>query len=232
MTGIFDSGVGGLTALYELRRLCPKEDIIYLADRENAPYGNKSHEKIKEITKANIEKLTLAGAERVLIACCTASTVYEDLPPCMRQVSVPIIDPAAKKAAHISDSGKIGVISTDATRRSGAFVSAIKKYSEKALVVSFGSPALVSLVEGGCRDENIKAEEKIIVERELSPFLSSGIDVLILGCTHFTHIARTAEEILGIRTVSASVEGAAVMAKSIAAVGDGRTIFYKEKKGF
>ena len=225
MTGIFDSGVGGLCSLYELRRLCPREDIIYLADEKNAPYGTKSAEDIRRFSEENIERLLSAGADRVLIACCTASAIWHTLPRELMEASVPIIEPAASLAAKLSSS--IGVISTEATHKSGAFVGAIGRYSRVARVISAPTQALVSLVEGGCRDGEVTADDRQVIKRELTPVLDGGVDLLILGCTHFTHIRKTVEEISGIKTVSPALLGAAVVAKMAANDGEGRTVFYK-----
>ena len=104
MIGIFDSGVGGLTALAELRRLLPNADMIYLADRENAPYGNKSEEQILAAAEGCIKRLTEAGADKILIACCTASTLHHRLSESARRISTPIILPAARAAIRRSKS--------------------------------------------------------------------------------------------------------------------------------
>ena len=95
MTGIFDSGVGGLVSLKKLRELCPFEDIIYLEDRKNAPYGIKGNEEIKNIVKSNIDRLTALGADRVLIACCTASCLLPTLGKDYESRAREIVKPAA-----------------------------------------------------------------------------------------------------------------------------------------
>ena len=95
MIGIFDSGVGGFSAYRTVRRMLPRENILYLADRKNAPYGTKSKDEILSFTKNNIKRLSAMGAERILIACCTASSVYDLLSEEEKEISLPIIRPAA-----------------------------------------------------------------------------------------------------------------------------------------
>lgn len=213
MIGVFDSGAGGLFALAELRRLSPMADIVYFADRKNAPYGTKSQDELVELVKADIEKLVPAGCEKVLIACCTASTVYELLPEKYRAVSVPIIEPAAKEAVLKSKSKRIGVLSTEATEKSGAFVREIKKYEPSALVVSAHAPELVSLAESGECDGNLSREGALAVEKSVSRFVSSGVDTLILGCTHFAYFEKKIKDILHAEVVNSARVGALAMRK-------------------
>jgi glutamate racemase len=224
MTGIFDSGRGGLTALYELRRLCPDENIIFFADKENAPYGPRSKGELEKIVRANVKRLLDLGADRVLMACCTASTVYDSLPDELRRRSIEIITPAAKIAAERS-LGTVGVISTEATYKSLSFPRAISKIRGDISVISAYSPELVELVEGGCRDGGISEREEKIIKNSLLPFAGSGADVLILGCTHFTHLKRKIEEITGIPTVSPSLIGARLAAEEISGREKGEVTF-------
>jgi len=226
MIGIFDSGVGGLTALNRLRELAPMADICFLADRENAPYGTKDEKALLRLVRRDIERLREAGvSDGILIACCTASTVYDLLPREEREICVPIIKPTAKRAVKLSECGRIGVISTYATYKSAAFVNAISEYDSDAFVISAPSKRLVALAEEGACDGEITPTQEKIIKEELLPFLNTDIDILILGCTHFTHIAGCIEKILGVKTLSASLVGAEVMADRICAIGKGKTVF-------
>lgn len=226
MIGVFDSGVGGLTALKRLREIAPMADICFLADRENAPYGTKDEKALLRLVRRDIERLCEAGAsDGILIACCTASTVYDLLPSEEREICIPIIKPTAKMAVKLSERGRIGVISTYATYKSEAFVKAISEYDRDALVISAPSTRLVALAEEGARDGEITPTQEKIIKEELLPFLNTDIDILILGCTHFTHVSRCIEKILGIKTLSASLVGAEVMAERIPKGGMGRTVF-------
>lgn len=211
MIGIFDSGVGGFCALREIRRLLPREDIVYLADRKNAPYGTKSEDEIICLTKADIKRLCAYGVKKILIACCTASSVYASLDRWEREISLPIIKPAAQKAA----SGKrIAVIATERTVKSAVFSKEISKISS-AQVVELPAQRLVALVEGGCRDGRINEE----CERELCRIADFTKEIeadrLILGCTHFSHLEKELQERCGIKTVSPAREGAIALANMI-----------------
>ena len=225
MIGVFDSGVGGLTALYELRRLLPRTDIIYLADRENAPYGTKSEDEILALAKNCIKRLTDAGAGKILIACCTASTLHSRLSDAARSITTPIIVPAARAAVKVSR-GKIAVIATEATVTSHAFRRAISNESN-CEVVEFPAQQLVAMVESGATDRKpLTIEQEVTLTRVLEPVRASRADTLILGCTHFPHLrGHIAAMLPKINLISPSREGALEIAKSTDDCGGGRTIF-------
>ena len=226
MIGVFDSGAGGLTAIAELRRLMPSVDICFLADRKNAPYGTKSKDELIRLVCADISKLRRAGAEKILMACCTASTVYDELPCKMRAIAHPIICPTAKEAARITNNGKIGVIATEATVSSSAFGKALIKYPSVKEVHELPTQRLVSWVEGGTVDGRVTSRERDELYRLIRPMREYGIDTLILGCTHFPHLEREICGCLpGVRLVSASREGARELVKSSKNTGKGKTIF-------
>ncbi|MBR2651127.1 MAG: aspartate/glutamate racemase family protein [Clostridia bacterium] len=206
--GIFDSGVGGLASLEYFRTMMPTVDTVFYADSENAPYGTKSEEELISLVTADIGLLLSLGAERVLMACCTASSVYDRLDEKYRAVAVPIILPTAIGACELSQTGRIGVLSTEATRRSGAFVRAIKRIRPDAEVISASAGELVALAEAGACDGNLGARGYRILRDALSPFVGSNIDTLILGCTHFGRFGESVERILGVRTVDSAREGA------------------------
>lgn len=225
MIGIFDSGVGGLTALAELRRLLPHADMIYLADRENAPYGKKSEEQILAAAEGCIRRLVDAGADRILIACCTASTLHHRLSEEAQRISTPIILPTAR-AAMKKSRGRIAVIATEATVRSHAFARALLGEGE-CRVSEFPAQELVAMVEGGASDElPLTEEQEKLLSRILSPVVVSRADTLILGCTHFPHIAGHIGRMLPrVNLISPSLEGALELAKSTEDRGGGRTVF-------
>ncbi|MBR4835935.1 MAG: aspartate/glutamate racemase family protein [Clostridia bacterium] len=175
MIGVLDSGRGGLVAYKELRRLMPRADITYLADRKNAPYGNKSPGEILHLTERGIRRLWDMGCEIILIACCTASSLHEMLPEELKKVSIPIITPTARLC---EGSRSVLVIATEHTARSRAFSREIKRFSD-ASVREIPMQPLVDLIEWG-RDTR-SAVERIIK-------MCEGYDTLILGCTHFSHL--------------------------------------------
>jgi len=223
--GIFDSGVGGLTAIKELRKIARDADICFFADRKNAPYGTKTLEEITEASKRSIENLILLGAEKILIACCTASAAYYHLPERERELCIPIIDLAARRAANISKNGRIGVIATERTIKERAFSRAITAISKNAIVFEKEAQIFVSLIENGARDNNLSENEKIKIEKVLAPLRKKNIDTLILGCTHFPHIEQEIQRILGVKTVNPAFEGALEIAKIANISGNGRTIY-------
>ena len=226
MIGVFDSGVGGLTALAELRRLLPSVDITYLADRENAPYGTKSEEKILVCAENCIKRLKEEGAEKILIACCTASTLFTRMSDDAKKIAFPIISPAAKAAAEVSASGRIAVIATKATVRSRAFTREIQSYREARLIEIEAQP-LVAMVEGGVRDERaLCSEDEAILESLLSPVRAFLADTLVLGCTHFSHLSEhISSRLEGVNIINPSIEGAAEMARTVENRGSGKTVF-------
>ena len=213
MIGIFDSGVGGFCAYREVRRILPRENILYLADTKNAPYGTKSEDEIIALTRADIKRLKNAGARKILIACCTASTIYEKLDDEERQISLPIIKPAAEKAAKVGK--RIAVIATEHTARSSAFGRLIGRFGGES-VFEFAEQRLVSLVEGGCRDGRINEECKIELDRIKKKLLGLEADTLILGCTHFSHLEGEFQRRMPkINIISPAREGAFALIKEI-----------------
>ena len=226
MIGVFDSGAGGLTAIAELRRLAPSLDICFLRDEKNSPYGTKSQSELVKLVRKDIKRLSLAGADRILMACCTASTVHSLLPRSMRSISEPIIMPTAKEAASVTHSGRIGVIATEATVRSEVFTKALRKYPAVSEVFELPAQRLVSMVDGGAKDGNITQSERDEIFTLISPLRNKNIDTLILGCTHFPHLYLTVSGMLpGVKLVSSSKEGAKEIIKSISLHGTGKTLY-------
>ncbi len=226
MTGIFDSGVGGLSALEKLRELMPREDIVYLADRENAPYGTKNEAELIGLVTNDIKRLRLAGADRILAACCTASTVYPKLTRDMQIGVIPIIEPTARAALAASDSEKIAVMATERTVASHAFRDTLIRLScGKARVTELAAQPLVALVEGGARDGLLSDSARREIEELLSPLYRSGCDVLILGCTHFSHLSGEISKLFkDMKIIDSAHEGALSLSNKNRR-GGGRTLY-------
>ena len=225
MIGVLDSGDGGLCTVEKIRELAPNADICFLADRENAPYGTKSRAEILSLTKRGIRRLREAGAEKVLIACCTASSVFPLLSNEERLIAVPIIDPTAKRAAQITKTKRIGVIATSATALSGAFERSVKSILPDASVFTEPTQELVFLVESGARDERISQRDVEYVRGVLSKIISKRPDVLILGCTHFPRLEGTIRKIVCCETVSSALSGAEEIINITNTNGTGTNIF-------
>ena len=189
MIGVFDSGEGGLAAVDEIKRLCPECDIVFHKDKENAPYGTKTISEIVKLVKQDIKILTETGADKILIACCTASTVYPLLSKREKEICLPIITPVAKLSVKATKTKRIGIISTNATARSGAFERAIEDIDPTVKTKSIPRSELVALVEGGARDGKCTAHDVMKIKRLTEELTGFNPDTLILGCTHFSRIS-------------------------------------------
>lgn len=216
MVGIFDSGVGGYNSLCELRRICDRTDVIYLADYENAPYGTKTKKELIPIISDNVKRLISLGCERVLAACCTASAMLGYLPCELRSRTFGVIEPTLDE---IRASGvlRVALIATDRTVEEGAF-SAVSGDCE---VVGIKAQRLVGIVERG-EWSSPYIDELIKKIKEISP------DALVLGCTHFSHLEkRFSSELSGVRIFSPARIGARAFANGINNFGEGRTQYIR-----
>ncbi len=193
--GVFDSGVGGLTVLSELMRQLPHEDAIYLADTARVPYGGRSPEEILKINEAIVPFLIDQGAKLIVIACGTSSAIaYPVLKDRYKVRMIGMIEPGARAALAASRTGRIGVIATVGTINSQAYQEAIRSQKKEAAVFAEPCPLFVPLIEGGFVDA---AETRRVAREYLKPLLMEKIDTLVLGCTHYPHLARTLHELAG-----------------------------------
>ncbi|NOX80182.1 MAG: glutamate racemase [Deltaproteobacteria bacterium] len=183
MIGIFDSGVGGMTVARAIEQLCPGYPLIYFGDIARTPYGSKSPETIIGYSRNNTDFLLDRGAGLIVVACnSAASTASAAL---RLHYDVPVLDvigPATRKAATISKNGRIGVIGTRATVKSGIYEQRIQTLLPGARIFSRPCPLLVPLVEEGWLS---RRETKMILRRYLHPLRREKIDTLVLGCTHY-----------------------------------------------
>ena len=211
--GLFDSGAGGLEALRYLGELSPGVDAVFYRDDENAPYGTKTEAELVRLVSADIDRLSALGAEKILMACCTASAVYGRLDAERQKIAIPIIDPTAAEALNVAKDKPIGVISTEATARMRAFESAIHRSSPKTEVFTLPCQRLVTLAEAGVSDGNITPTAKAEIDRIREYFKDRGIGALILGCTHFSYFERTLEGAVGTRVINSAKIGARELAR-------------------
>jgi glutamate racemase len=216
--GVFDSGIGGLTVLNELAAALKAEDFIYLGDTARLPYGTKSNEVIIRYSRENSGFLLAKGIKMLVVACNTASAVA--LAEISRDTIVPVIgviEPGAKAAVKASRSGKIGVIGTEATIASGSYTRAIQALRPGAEIYTRACPLLVPLVEEGWTDNEI-AERT--VAHYLDSLKASGIDTLLLGCTHYPLLRGLFERILGpkVKIVDSATATAAAVRERLAAL--------------
>jgi glutamate racemase len=217
--GVFDSGIGGLTVLKALVDLMPDEDFIYLGDTARLPYGTKSAEVIVRYSKENTEFLLAKWIKMLVVACNTSSAVALD--EIARDTIVPVvgvIEPGAHAAVKASRNGRIGVIGTEATIASGAYTRAIQQLRPRAEIYTRACPLLVPLVEEGWTDNEIAGRT---VAYYLESLKASGIDTLLLGCTHYPLLHGLFERVLGngVRIVDSATATAAAVRERLSALG-------------
>lgn len=183
--GVFDSGLGGLTAVRELQRLLPGEDIIYFGDTGRVPYGGRSRETIIKYARQDVAFLRTFDLKAIVIACGTVSTTALDVLTAENEIPVwGVVEPAAQAAAAATRNGRVGLIGTQATIRSGAYERCIAREKPEARVFSLACPLFVPLVENGrFRTGDIVAET--VAGEYLEPLKRDGVDTLVLGCTHY-----------------------------------------------
>jgi len=195
MIGLFDSGVGGLTVVRELIKKYPGVDFVYLGDTARYPYGNKSKETIEKYAVEDARYLINRGAELVIVACNTASSLAMDK-LCVVFPGTPflgVINPAVELAAKQSKRS-VGVIGTRATVGSGLYDTILKDANPKLKVLQKACPLFVPLVEEGFFDDQIT---KIMVRRYLMPLRQENVDSLILGCTHYPFLQPLIQRFMG-----------------------------------
>ena len=181
--GVFDSGVGGVTVLHELRRQLPQESLLYLADLEKFPYGPRPLAEVRERALAIIDMLASIDTKLVVIACNTATAA--SLNAARERFDIPIVGviaPGAHAAAAATKNGRVAVLSTQGTLDSGEYVHAIKEANPGVHVLGIAAPGLVDIVEDGEADSR-RAE--LALQPLLHQIIAWGADTLVLGCTHY-----------------------------------------------
>ena len=193
--GVFDSGVGGLTVAREIMRQIPNERIVYFGDTARVPYGSKSKETVTKYSRQIVRFLETQNVKAIVIACNTASAYA--LEQIEKEIKIPIIGvvkPGAVTAARATQNGKVGVIATEGTIQSEIYTQYIKELKQDASVIGKACPLFVPLVEEGLLEDPVTDE---IAQRYLSVLIDSGIDTLILGCTHYPLIRSTVGRVMG-----------------------------------
>ncbi|MDI6800757.1 MAG: glutamate racemase [Thermodesulfovibrionales bacterium] len=208
--GIFDSGIGGLTVFKEVSRMLPDEDIVYLGDTARVPYGIRSPETVMRYSFECADFLLKQNIKLLVVACNTASAI--SLQEIQRNVSIPVIgviEPGARAAVRSTANKKIGVIGTEATIRSSAYLKAIKLLDESIEAIGLPCPLFVPLVEEGWTDGMIA---KMIVERYLKNLKDTSVDTIVLGCTHYPLLKDVIQDVMGdVRLIDSAVETAKVV---------------------
>jgi glutamate racemase len=211
--GIFDSGVGGLTVQRAILDALPGLDTVYLGDTARVPYGTKSPEVVTQYSIRNARLLLEQDVEMLVVACNTASAVA--LPALRATFDIPVlgvVEPGARAAARVTRTGRVGVIGTQSTVASGAYQRALAELIPGAVVTARACPLFVPLAEEGWTDP---ADEvvRIVARRYLAPIREAGVDVVVLGCTHYPLLAGAiAAELPGVTLVDSAAAIAAEVA--------------------
>lgn len=193
--GIFDSGVGGLTVLRELHRQVPAEFLIYLGDTARVPYGTKSAQTVRRYAQEAARFLNSQKVKLLVVACNTASAVaLQDLAEIHRLPVVGVIEPGARRALEVTANGRVGVIGTEGTVRSGAYERALQAGDPAVEVFSAACPLFVPLAEEGWADHRVA---HLAAVEYLASLLDRGVDTLVLGCTHYPLLKQTLQEVVG-----------------------------------
>jgi glutamate racemase len=224
--GVFDSGVGGLTVLREIRRQMPAEGLIYVADLEHFPYGPRSQGQVRDLALDIIAMLVGMDTKLVVIACNTATAAA--LHAARERFDIPVVGviaPGAQAAAAATRNGRVAVLSTEGTRTSGEYVHAIKEANPGIVVLSEVAADLVEIVEDGDADTpRADAALRPVLER----IFDWHADTLVLGCTHYPLLRPALRRLIGsrrLRVVDSADTTAARVARIVAVnrIGAGET---------
>lgn len=192
---VFDSGVGGISVLREMVRLMPRENFWFFGDSINAPYGTRTVEEVRELTVKNIARMAEKGIKGIVIACNTATSaainhlreIYTDIP-------VVGIEPAVKPAVMQKKDAKVLVMATPGTVQGAKFKTLMAQYEKQATVIPVGCPGLMEFVEAGI----LEGEElEQYLKKLLYPYLSGGMDAVVLGCTHYPFVRNAIAKVMG-----------------------------------
>lgn len=193
--GVFDSGVGGLSILKEIRRILPGEDLLYLADSAHCPYGTKPVPEIRARSLEVAAFLVESGVKAVVVACNSASVAgLDQVREAYPQIPIVGVEPALKPAHNQTRNGRIGVLATSLTLKGDRFSLLVEKYGADVQVFTQPAPGLVELVENGELDT---PEAEKLLRLYLAPLLKEQVDTLVLGCTHYPFLRETIQKICG-----------------------------------
>lgn len=207
--GVFDSGLGGLTAVKALNEILPNENIIFFGDTARVPYGTRSRQTILRYTKEDVAFLRRHPVKMIIAACGTVSSMLGADAPVDDIPFTGVVYPAAKRAAEVTKNGRVGVIGTPATIQSSSYETALHNINAGIDVTAMPCPLLVHLVEYGYTDRNNQIT-RLAAEEYLTPIRNAGVDTLIMGCTHYPIIKDIIADIMGegVTLLSAGEEAA------------------------
>ena len=193
--GVFDSGLGGLTAVRVLRALMPQENIIYFGDTGRMPYGGRPVSEIRQIARQNIAFVEEKGVKAIVAACGTISSNAQDI---LEENAVKIIGVLSPGCRELAETGKkrLGIIATATSIASGSFERELKRFAPDAEVFAVACPEFVPMIESGHfeKDDEVVRE---VVERTLGTLKENEVEAILLGCTHYGIIAEAISDYLG-----------------------------------
>ena len=195
--GVFDSGLGGLTAVRQLRRVLPGEDIVYFGDTGRVPYGSRGRDTIVQYARQDIRFLLSRDVKFIIAACGTVSSTYP--PEEAARLPVPftgVVGATARAAVAATRNRKIGINGTAATVRSGSYAAIIRDMMPDVQIFARACPMFVPLVENGYFNDG-NPVTKLIIAEYLQELKDAGVDTLILGCTHYPLLTEIIADIMG-----------------------------------
>lgn len=206
--GVYDSGFGGLSVWRELYRALPDESLIYLGDGKNCPYGSLPEERIREYAEQSVWELVERGCKLVVVACNTATAAaITYLRERFSQIPIVGLEPAVKPACQMTKSRKVAVVATERSLGSEKFRRAVERYGEGVEVIKAVGEGFVEAVES---DQELSPATRQKVEAVIEPLIKSGVDVIVLGCTHYPFLKSVIRNVVGERGVQIIDSGEAV----------------------
>ena len=221
--GVFDSGLGGLTAVRRLHEIMPRESIIYFGDTGRVPYGTRGRDTIVKYTRQDIRFLLEYDLKAIVVACNTASAAA--LETVQGEFDLPIfgtVEPSCEKARRTTKNGRIGVICTAATARSGVYERFLKQADGALQVTTLACPLFVPLVENG-RVSRGDIVIETVVREYLQPMRDAGADTLVLGCTHYPLLHDVIADFMGagVALIDSGAEAANAVRRAVAPAESG-----------
>lgn len=192
--GIFDSGVGGLSVMREIREELPHEDLLYAADSGHAPYGDKPAAFVEQRALAMTDFLVQQNAKAIVVACNTATGVAVDALRARWTLPIIAVEPAIKPAVSLTKSGVVGVLATSQTIASMKFAKLVDRFGGNIEILAQACPGLAEQVERG---QPASDATRVLVEQYVAPLLHKGADTLVLGCTHYPFVIEAIRSVAG-----------------------------------